>query len=46
MMTICPICGDTKGMTHGDQLWVYEVCEFCHDWREPIEEDESYEYDA
>lgn len=29
MIYSCPICGKESGVTHGDQLWVSEVCEEC-----------------
>lgn len=29
MIRACPICGSESGVTHGDQLWVKEVCQEC-----------------
>lgn len=29
MIYACPICGTDYGLTHGDQLWVTQICEKC-----------------
>jgi hypothetical protein len=29
MISVCPLCGRESGVTHGDQLWISELCENC-----------------
>lgn len=31
MIYACPICGNESGTTHGDQVWVDEICEDCQE---------------
>jgi hypothetical protein len=29
MIRLCPRCGRESGLTHGDQLWITEICDEC-----------------